>query len=320
MESSGSPLWEDSPFLHMAAPYTSPELFAGLRGDSAGKAADIYSLGAILYELLHPDCRPPSPGDPVRGQRPRAEVPADLPHAQVVARCLAADPAQRYASVRDLLADLEGDPGGEDADDPIDALWQRALLWGARGGLRRASRYCSDVLQQQPEHRQAREMLERIDERSRQALALYEEAETLAASGDLGQSLRLVAEAAEIFPEHLRGRVAQAKVAARAAEFRKAIEGGIRARTQGYWDLAISRFRTAAEIHTGSAVPEQAIRQVIAARKYLRCQRLRIGRAVENREFGEALRLSLALERYLDWLCPPVEQRQAEEKEHADAR
>jgi serine/threonine-protein kinase len=101
--------------------YMAPELASGGSRQS-GPAADIYSLGAILYEVL--TGRPPFRGetrlqtlDQVRTQtprRPRALRP-DLDPAleRIVLRCLRRQPALRYASAGELAEDLERWLAGE---------------------------------------------------------------------------------------------------------------------------------------------------------------------------------------------------------------
>ncbi|NOK32647.1 protein kinase, partial [Corallococcus exercitus] len=92
--------------------YMSPEQCLDAR--EAGTAADIYALGVLLFELL--TGAPPFHGsaDEVReghvSRRPprvseRARVPVALD--AVVARCLAKEPAERYASADDVLAAFE---------------------------------------------------------------------------------------------------------------------------------------------------------------------------------------------------------------------
>ncbi|MHA7632818.1 protein kinase domain-containing protein [Corallococcus sp. M7] len=92
--------------------YMAPEQCLDAR--EAGPAADIYALGVLLFELL--TGTPPFNGTPdeVReghvSQRPprvseRAQVPGALD--AVVARCLAKEPAERYASAEELLAAFE---------------------------------------------------------------------------------------------------------------------------------------------------------------------------------------------------------------------
>lgn len=93
--------------------YMSPEQ---AQGKPAGPAADIYSAGVILYELLTGNL-PITGATPVEvaqrqvQQRPtpprqhRPAIPAEL--ERVVLRCLAKEPGRRFSSARQLAAALE---------------------------------------------------------------------------------------------------------------------------------------------------------------------------------------------------------------------
>lgn len=87
--------------------YMAPEILVG-RGD---RRADVFSLGILLFESLTGELPFETDGSHLvpGGDRPiEPDFPPDFPveFRQVVERCLRRDPAERYPSVAELLADL----------------------------------------------------------------------------------------------------------------------------------------------------------------------------------------------------------------------
>ncbi len=121
--------------------YMPPEQAGGKHASPVGPAADVYGLGAVLYDCLtgRPPFRAATPletalqvirDDPVPPSRFQPRLPRDL--ETICLKCLEKDPGRRYPSAQELADDLRRFQSGEAIQARPTPSWERALKWSKR--------------------------------------------------------------------------------------------------------------------------------------------------------------------------------------------
>jgi tetratricopeptide (TPR) repeat protein len=194
--------------------YMSPEQAAGGR-KPVGPVSDVYSLGAVLYEML--TGKPPFQGEtawetvrqvtadePVSPRRLQPRVPADL--ETICLKCLNKEPGRRYASAADLAADLnrflEGRPTVARPASVMERLWKwsrrrptAAALVGL-GAITALLLLTGGFLYGQYQRERAEFLRQRLADQQHErelreeALGLYEKGQEAAAAHDWQTALR----------------------------------------------------------------------------------------------------------------------------------
>lgn len=203
--------------------YMAPEQADAATAGSVGPRADIYALGAVLYECL--SGRPPiQTGSTTETlERLRTAEPAPLPSAvprdldAVCCRCLEKDPARRYRSAMELADDLgrylRGEPVAARPVGWLERTWKWArrrpivatlsgmLLIAVVGGIVGSLIYqarLSDALRQSDRHRA------RSDSNYQKALAAVERLLTRVGEQGLANVPQMDAVRAELLNDALR--------------------------------------------------------------------------------------------------------------------
>jgi len=193
--------------------YMSPQHFTVMHPDELCPRSTIYSLGVVLFEILHPHGRQPFLGDARRLQGLHLfKGPPDLPdasdaEARVIRRCLEKDAEKRYATPYELLNDLEGRlPHGTSAARCVSAAHEQAWQGIQKAMQERhfedAYQSCRKLLRECPDHDEGSELHKELEERRGRAGELLAAVRDGLGKQGLDDLRDLLAKADEAFLDH----------------------------------------------------------------------------------------------------------------------
>jgi len=232
--------------------------------------------------------------------------------AHVIERCLEKDPADRYQSISELLEDLDGrgnkvtydltseNSNSDQISDDIADLWKRAYSCMSEGNLGEATRLCHVVLEDCPDHPEAKEMLDELNIRYAQAEQFYRAIEDSIDTQGLDELIELLEEAVRIYPDHPSSRLVQARLAAKTRRYREAMEQGLEAWNKECPEAVISYFRHVQELDPGNSDVVLSIEVVSRIHMHIKDMRQQIDEALAEKNFSRALKLASSLDRYTE--------------------
>ncbi|MBN2328681.1 MAG: protein kinase [Candidatus Omnitrophica bacterium] len=297
--------------------YMSPEHFTASSLKAITIQSVIYSLGILLYEIVHPSGQPPFTGDLPRLRECHLHLPAPkIPGLEerivrVLDRCLEKDPADRYASLQELLEDLEPSHPSAPSEShrstekpppdsqKLDALWADASWLYAQEKLDQAGKVCQTILDLNPSHNAAGSLLNELQARSQQAQEFYQKIERDMERCSLSDLSELIQEAYRLYPEHPAGHYVIAKVQLRAKNYRKSMEEGCRALSQGQWQSASASFQEASTLNPGDVIVKQSIALTDEIRQIMDALQEEIQQAQSSRDDSTTQLLTEARDAYL---------------------
>jgi len=298
--------------------YMSPAHFTVSHPSELDARADIYSLGIMLYELLHPQATLPFGGDYQRLRELHTQVPVPpLPNVDeftcyIVNRCLEKHPDKRYQAVELLLNDLEEQndrPNSNPADEitlDMETMWQEALQLVDNLQFNQARQLCKSILKIYPDFTDAGDLLTEVQQRYEQAEKLYGMIEHSIDRVSLEELCRLLAAAVEAYPDHPSGMTAQILLENKSSRYGQAMQETVMAICQRDVELAQFWLDKAKQLNNGAVEVEKPAGLVARTLDEIRQTRALIDQAIEAGDSALALDLAHSLDVYLDDLITKI--------------
>jgi len=285
--------------------YMSPELFNTPHPDELTPAADVYSLGILLYELSHPKRRKPFNGSysvlrdyHINVVFKKIET-IDKKLSDIIARCLEKSPAKRYQTAWELLDALENkssrktkeiEDSNKLAQKRIDVKFQEIIQTYNAKQFNKTTKLIDEILIQEPEHFEAIQLQARLAKKYHQAEHLYNEIKQQLETEkkDINLILSLLKQAMDVFPEHPSGQIIQHKLLNLTLLYKNLTKQGVKAFQSQNWSEALQFFEQANKSESGSSVLKIKIEHL----KKIKEMKHEIDENLKNGDLEKARRLA----------------------------
>ena len=283
--------------------YMSPERFIASGIDNLSPQSDIYSLGIILYELFHPNYKPPFTGtySHIKNIHTKSISPdfskIEGGYRHIIEKCLLRDPAKRYPTAYDLIEDISrlnntniGNPPRGNMAINMDSIFHEASTAFSLQKYDKATHILEQITEIDPHNKKAADLQSQINRRYNLAEECYREIQESIKSenknlSDLGGMLL---DAVKIYPDHPSGFLVQTKLAGLAKKYKQYVKESIEAIQQREWDLALILLKKAYAICADSS----HIKHKIDILYQIKEMRAEIDEKISIGQFETALRIA----------------------------
>lgn len=299
--------------------YTSPEVLRATQFHEIDNRSDVYSLGILLYKLVHPSCLLPYSGlaENIHESQFRSTVPGlvDIKpeFAEVIEVCLKQHPEDRFENVsllitalKDIDFQVERGPysseaecseaecqvcnkhGQSNKDDESETILEKAKLLYNQDKLYESEQLLNNI-QQNSSHLQAANLLKKqISDRYTQTEKIYSKIQHQYEKGNLSTLVEMMREACTIYPGHPKAVYIETKIHSMAKLYCEAMEAGQRHLEREQWADALSALRQALMLEKNDIC---IVRTVEVLEKIMDL-RTNIDLAIQCDDFNKAIALS----------------------------
>jgi len=279
--------------------YMSPEQF--MENCPVDASADVYALGVMLYEIMHPLCSLPFSGkyDYLKSVKTR-HLPARINDIQddlwnVILTCMQIDPTKRYRNASRLLEaiDMISCHPSSSCD-----LWTVVCRQIETGDLFCAHNNCRQLVTSNPDHADALNILQQLDSRYQQALVIYNSINRDLLISPFSILWSRHEQAEQLYPGHPEASTTLSALNHTIQQYRILFEKGIHHISQNSFDLALVCFQKAKAQFPGQIKASELEQMILNYKEYENDSIHRINGLMEQRHFQTALELAGEFDTY----------------------